>query len=192
MEILRRSFKDYGIFVLLVFLSLCLVDVLEQQLGLDKLYTSMLSILTTLVVDFIIGYKLVRGVETDRLRNKHILGINEFNAEYFDLYWSRSIQDYKLIAKLSIASLLFFRIINVRVIPSGELGIVGSILNVAILVIYAHVITILIFAFFLKKQDNIDDLMFEKQLDYSSYSSDEIKIIKKHRLYCKLCGKSKD
>ncbi|MVX58972.1 hypothetical protein E5983_04835 [Streptococcus danieliae] len=130
------------------------------------------NLLTAILVGVIIDYRITRGVEAEKLRSKYsLLDESQFYEEYFDLYWSRTIRDYKLLANLTILFLLIIKTSNWK--PFDY-----SILNILFFIALATLGSTLTFAF-LKKFDSIDYLMFKKQDDYTDYSDEEKKLLAK-------------
>lgn len=102
---------------------------------------------------------------------------DDFNSDYFDLYWNLSKNRIQLLLNLALFSISF------KSLFPDNIDIMNKFLFSVILFVFGFIVWI-IFLHIGKNQKIMFDLMMKKQLNYSAYTSEEIKLINniKHKL----------
>ncbi|WP_373115437.1 hypothetical protein [Streptococcus sp. oral taxon 431] len=100
-----------------------------------------------------------------------------FNSDYFDLYWNLSKNRIQLLLNLALFSISF------KSFFSDNIDIIDKFLFSVILFVFSFIVWIILLHVG-KNQKIIFDLMMKKQLNYSAYTSEEIKLINniKHKM----------
>ena len=95
---------------------------------------------------------------------------DDFNSDYFDLYWNLSKNRIQLLLNLALFS------ISLKSLFSDNIDIMNKFLFSVILFVFGFIVWIILLHIG-KNQKIIFDLMMKKQLNYSAYTSEEIKLI---------------
>lgn len=95
---------------------------------------------------------------------------DDFNSDYFDLYWNLTKNRIQLLLNLVLFSISF------KSLFSDNIDITNKFLFSVILLIFGFIVWI-IFLHIGKNQKILFELMMKKQQNYSAYTSEELKLI---------------
>ena len=95
---------------------------------------------------------------------------DDFNSDYFDLYWNLTKNRIQLLLNLVLFSISF------KSLFSDNIDITNKFLFSVILLIFSFIVWI-IFLHIGKNQKILFELMMKKQQNYSAYTSEELKLI---------------
>lgn len=95
---------------------------------------------------------------------------DDFNSDYFDLYWNLTKNRIQLLLNLVLFSISF------KSLFSDNIDITNKFLFSVILLVFGFIVWI-IFLHIGKNQKILFELMMKKQQNYSAYTSEELKLI---------------